>query len=658
MRGVFLAAPIIVHLGLAGSGNGLWLAIGLFFTLSGFLITSLALAEIERSGRLHLRAFWARRFRRLIPASTLVLASIVGAAWWLGWPVMDRVGGDVRASLVWWNNWHQLGADGYWGGFTPSLTAHFWSLSIEEQVYLVMPLLVAGAVLAGRWVRPVFTVMATAAIVLALSWTVLLTVDDPTYLYLSTWTRMGEVAAGAFAAAVVAWRPPARLADRTVNLVAAALLLVEVPVWILARADTATGIRLGIVGSTPAVTLLVALVWTNPRSVPARLFSLGPVSWLGRRSYGVYLLHVPVFDLFAFRLGVQHVRGVWMAVALVGTVALAALMFRFVEEPIRIAEMLPQARAFASAVGSSAAAVVTLSIVAASLGPVTFRPPGETTGPPPPTRPALNTLPPSTAPGGSTPATTTVAPSTVPGGGPTTVPPPPATAGGSLLVVGDSTAWVTSGAVRGAADPLGFVTDGVNMAGCPFGGDVRLKTSYGGGRVVIREMGEEPGCDEWFDEILPAWLSDRRPTLVMVVGGYALAYEVDPGADGRWCRLGDGTGRCESWAAGRLAATTERIRAYAPEAHVVWTTAGHVDPWGPLDIPPDAIDVLNRLIDAEARRSGASVLDLGTWLDGHLDLTVDGTHLGPEGVAALTPWMATEIPAVLARQRLLAPPAA
>jgi hypothetical protein len=144
----------------------------------------------------------------------------------------------------------------------------------------------------------------------------------------------------------------------------------------------------------------------------------------------------------------------------------------------------------------------------------------------------------------------------------------------------------------------------------------------------------------------------------MVVGGYALAYEVDPGADGRWCRLGDGTGRCESWAAGRLAATTERIRAYAPEAHVVWTTAGHVDPWGPLDIPPDAIDVLNRLIDAEARRSGASVLDLGTWLDGHLDLTVDGTHLGPEGVAALTPWMATEIPAVLARQRLLAPPAA
>ena len=67
-------------------------------------------------------------------------------------------------------------------------------------------------------------------------------------------------------------------------------------------------------------------------------------------------------------------------------------------------------------------------------------------------------------------------------------------------------------------------------------------------------------------------------------------------------------------------------------------TAGHVDPWGPLDIAPEAIDGLNSLIRGEAERSGSLLVDLGTWLDAHLDLTVDGTHLGADGVEALVPW--------------------
>ncbi len=192
------------------------------------------------------------------------------------------------------------------------------------------------------------------------------------------------------------------------------------------------------------------------------------------------------------------------------------------------------------------------------------------------------------------------------------------------------------------------------MVGCPPGGDVRMKNSANGGAVAVRELGEEPGCDLWWDQSLPSWLADRQPALVVVIDAYGLAYEIDPDSTDDWCRLGDRSGRCETWAAGRLVALSERISAYAPEAHVVWTTPGHIDPFGPLDIPAEAIDVLQGLIRSEAARTSMSVIELGDWLDDHLDLTVDGTHLGPDGVAALTPWMSVELPAATAGERLAA----
>jgi hypothetical protein len=185
------------------------------------------------------------------------------------------------------------------------------------------------------------------------------------------------------------------------------------------------------------------------------------------------------------------------------------------------------------------------------------------------------------------------------------------------------------------------------MVGCPFGGDVRLKTSYMGGAVKVREIGEEPGCDAWWNDYLPSWLRSVDPDVVVVVGGYALAWEIDPTGDDSWCVLGDGSGECETWARSRIEATSAVIDELSPDATIVWTTAGHVDPWGPLDIDPVAIDVLNSLIEAEVERTGADSIDLGAWLDEHLDLTVDGTHLGPEGVVALTPWMSEHLGALI-----------
>ena len=185
------------------------------------------------------------------------------------------------------------------------------------------------------------------------------------------------------------------------------------------------------------------------------------------------------------------------------------------------------------------------------------------------------------------------------------------------------------------------------MVGCPVGGDVRLKTSVMGGAVNVRDKGEEPGCDEWWNVLLPGWLDAIEPEVVVVVGGYALAWEVDPQGDDNWCQLGDGTDRCEEWAAGRLGALDERVRQHSPLSRIVYTTAGHVDPWGPLDIPGESIDVLNALLRQQAMVSNSPIIDLGSWLDDHLDLTVDGTHLGPDGVEALAPWLADGLPAAL-----------
>jgi peptidoglycan/LPS O-acetylase OafA/YrhL len=659
MRGLFLAAPIVVHLGLAGAGNGLWLAIGLFFTLSGFLITTLALAEIDRTGRLAVGAFWARRFRRLAPASLLVLAGIVVAAWALDWPAMDAVGDDVRAALVWMANWDQLRDGGYWAGFTPSLTLHFWSLSLEEQVYVVLPLLVALGVVLRRRFRPAASVAVLSSAVISASWIVLWSSDDAAYLYLATWTRMGEVAVGCLAAAAVVLLGNRTAPIRKVDAVVLAIVVLEIPVWILARGDTAGGIRLGIMSSTPAVGLVVALLWTHPASRAARLFSLAPIAWLGRRSYGIYLLHIPMFDLLAHRLGVDHLRGVWMVAAVVATIGLAGLMFRTIEEPIRTRTMLRDPGRFTVAMMGMGTTVVVLSIVGAQFGRTGLQLPEDVTAPLEPS--ATSPRPPDASPPISGPGSPsdseptqsqpTAGEGTQPGSA-SGFPIPP----GNLLLIGDSTAWVLTAAVRDAGEPLGFVTEEVHMVGCPPGGDARIKTSYYGGQVVVRDIGEDPGCDEWFDESLPSWLSDRQPSMVLFVGGYGLAYEVDPANDGRFCRLADGSGRCETWAADRLARITDRVLTYAPNTKMVWATTGHIDPFGPLEMPPAAIDELNDLIRAEADRSRASVIDLGPWIDAHIDLTVDGTHLGPDGVEALTPWMSTELEATVLGRRLSVTP--
>ena len=612
IRGLALACPILVHLGLVGPNRGAWLAIGMFFTLSGFLVTHLALREVESTGTLAVRSFWTRRIRRLVPASLLVLTLIVVVAVLSDWPGLTSLRGDVLAALVWGANWEQLMGSGYWDAFSPSLTNHFWSLSFEEQVYVAFPLLVAGLLFFRRKMALRESLAIAATSIIAVSWMLLWTIDDATTLYLSSFTRLGEIGFGILAACIHHRFPATRLSTRGATIAILSALAVATPFWIFSSGTTVGGVRWGITASTPLMACVIAMLWRHPQSLPSRFFSLPIPSWLGRRSYGIYLLHLPLIEFTAFWLDQERLAWWAMVLVLVATIAGAGAMFRWFEEPLRTGTFIASNRLAISvlAIGMAVLAIVTIPATRTSLNATTI---------PDPLPPA------STTSGGDEPT---------------------ASSGSTVLVIGDSTAWVTGSAVERGLTPLGYQVHGIHMVGCPFGGDVRIKTSEMGGAVVTRELGEEEGCVKWWNELLPQWMEAVVPDYVLVVGGYAMAWEVDPDNDDRWCRLGDGSGRCESWAAARLEATTERVMQLNPDAQIVLTTAGHVDPWGPLDIPPASIDVLNELISAEAQRAHLQVVDLGSWLDAHLHLTVDGTHLGPEGVKALAPWLAVELPRV------------
>lgn len=621
IRGVALACPIIVHLGLVGSDRGLWLAIGMFFTLSAFLVTNLALREIDRTGRLSLAQFWVRRIRRLLPASLLVLALVVTTAVLTDWPGLAALRGDVLSALAWGSNWEQLWGGGYWDAFAPSLTHHFWSLSFEEQVYLVFPLLVIGLVMMRSRSSVAGRLGVAATVMIAVSWWLLWTIDDASTLYLSSFTRLGEIGFGILAACLHHSHSTPRLSVRFASLLTTGFLLAASPFWIFAAGDTVNGVRWGITGSTPLMAAVITILWRHPTSLPARFFALRVPAWLGRRSYGIYLLHLPLIEFAS--LWTKHERLSWwtMIAVVVVTIAGAAAMFRWFEEPLRTGVVGKSDRRAISAF------LVGVVVIVATTIPLT--------------RPDSHVMA-IDAPA-SPPSTFAIDPL------PTDDGEVPEDSHPTVLVIGDSTAWVTRAAVEGALAPIGYDTYGIHMVGCPFGGDVRIKTSVMGGAVGIREIGEEAGCDQWWDDLLPQWLRTVDPDIVIVVGGYALAWEADPNGDDEWCRLGDGSGRCEEWAGARLRATTERIDELTSDAKVLYTTAGHVDPWGPLDIPKPAIDALNELIVAEVERADLDLVDLGSWLDDHLDLTVDGTHLGADGITALIPWLREVLPPVFAR---------
>lgn len=340
LRAVAVLAVIAYHLEFGWAEGGL-LGVGVFFTLSGYLITDLLLGRREAAGRLRLGDFWLRRARRLLPALFLMLAVVVVWVAFFHPSRMAELRGEVLAAVLYISNWWYIFHDvSYFANFGPPPTlGHLWSLAVEEQFYVLWPLLLW----LGLFFVRSYKWLAILTVVIAAVSAVLMAVmyqpgTDPTRIYDGTDTRAFGLLAGAALAMV--WPShllsPERVLRRDRFLLdgvgISGLLVILLLVW---QTNQYSGFlyRGGIVLLSLATVFVVAAV-AHPSSRLGPALGCAPMRWIGVRSYGIYLWHYPIIILTTPAM--TEDAGLSLdALQIAATIAVAALSWRFVEEPIR-----------------------------------------------------------------------------------------------------------------------------------------------------------------------------------------------------------------------------------------------------------------------------------------------------------------------------------
>jgi peptidoglycan/LPS O-acetylase OafA/YrhL/lysophospholipase L1-like esterase len=342
LRALAVGAVVAYHLDLGWAQGGL-LGVGVFFTLSGYLITDLLLGQYERAGSLQLGDFWLRRARRLLPALFVMLAVVVAWVTLLDKSLLPAVRGAVGASTVYVTNWWLIAQhSSYFAQFgPPSPLGHLWSLAVEEQFYLIWPWLLW---LGLRWRRSrsgSYMGLAAASLLLAAASAVTMALlyqpgYDPTRVYDGTDTRAFALLIGAALAFV--W-PSRRLRDTMTSRARwsldgaglAGLAVFAVLMWRTSQYSPSL-YRGGMVLLAFATALMVAAA-ASPASRFGRILGWEPLRWLGVRSYGIYLWHFPIIVLTTPADGGDTPRRAVLQVA--ATIGCAALSWRYIEEPIR-----------------------------------------------------------------------------------------------------------------------------------------------------------------------------------------------------------------------------------------------------------------------------------------------------------------------------------
>lgn len=354
LRAIAVLAVVALHVGF-GSLTGGFVGVDVFFAISGFLITQQLMRQIRTEGRVSLLGFYARRARRILPAATLVLlATVVYAALFLGFVRTREIALDALWSAAFAANFRfaALETDYFSAALPPSPLQHFWSLAVEEQFYLVWPLVILGCLWAvrrrsrrattgddggndQRRRRRVLVVALGVVIVASLLASAVLTRTSPEAAYFSPFTRAWELGLGAIAAiafrdggpqdATARWRAQVLSAFGMFFIVCACLQFND------ATPFPGTPALVPVLGS---VFIIVAgTLWHGP-TVVGRLLSVRPLQVIGNWSYSLYLWHFPVLVLAELQLG-RELR--WWEQALLVALAfcLAGLSYRYVEEPFR-----------------------------------------------------------------------------------------------------------------------------------------------------------------------------------------------------------------------------------------------------------------------------------------------------------------------------------
>jgi peptidoglycan/LPS O-acetylase OafA/YrhL len=375
IRAVAVLAVIAYHLDAPWMRGG-FLGVDLFMVLSGYLITSLLLLEHERSGRVSLRAFWARRVRRILPAVVVLLGALaVYAAFWSNAVERASLRWDSIAALTSWANWRfVVDGSGYWATFSaPSPLTHFWSLAVEEQFYVVWPLVVAGALVMAAGRRRVVALVAASGIVAsAVAMGMLYDPLSPSRAYLGTDTRVQTLLVGALGAVMLRPAPHRIVATqrwwRWAGPVAAGIVVLA----LVAVRDQAAWMYRGGFTAFALVALVLVVASGEAGGAVRRVLGVPLLVWIGRRSFGWYLWHWPLIVLLTpDRIQVDGLARV--VVVLVLTVVAAELSFQLVEQPVRTGRFRLRTRHVPVSAMAAAAAL----IVGTALGFATRVPPPE-----------------------------------------------------------------------------------------------------------------------------------------------------------------------------------------------------------------------------------------------------------------------------------------
>ncbi|MDF2990306.1 MAG: acyltransferase [Microbacterium sp.] len=369
LRAIAVGAVVLYHAGVPFLPGG-YVGVDIFFVISGFLITSHLLTSLERHGRVPFASFYAKRARRILPASFLVLlASVAAALIWFPPLLMEEVWrGAVATALYVPNLLFALDGTNYLAESTPSLFQHYWSLGIEEQFYLVWPLLLTWGWTLVRSRRALGWILA-ALVVLSFAACVVLTFQLQPWAFFSLPTRAWELGVGGLVAFALHHRGRV-LGSRTAAVAGWVGVLGLLATIVLFTSKTPFP---GYWAALPvAATALVILSGATPtRFGPTALLSLRGMMFVGAISYSLYLVHWPALVIPQAAVGYAHPLPVWVTLLIAAAcVPLAWLLYRFVEDPARgwavLVKARPRRTLWAALASSVAAALVATAAFAVS----------------------------------------------------------------------------------------------------------------------------------------------------------------------------------------------------------------------------------------------------------------------------------------------------
>ncbi len=615
LRAAAVTGVLLYHGGVTWMRGG-YLGVDAFFVLSGFLITGLLLGEWRADGTIRFAAFWARRARRLLPALMLVLVAVAAYAAWLA-PLdqLDRLRADALSTFGYIANWHFIGSgQGYFDQFgAPSPLRHAWSLAIEEQFYLVWPLLTFAWL---RWrqgsTRGLTAACLTLAGASALAMGVLFTPgEDASRVYYGTDTRAQAILIGAALAVVVHRRGVARSPRlrRAIGIVALAGAAVSAWMWVTVRDSETWMYRGGYLLAAASVAAVIASIARPDPGLLGRVLSFAPVRWVGRVSYGVYLWHWPVYVVFVReRVGLDGTALLLVRLAITFTLATAS--YYLVELPIRNGALR---RRRAWVIAPAASAVVVALLVVSTLGG----------------RPAPADV--VAVARADPPVEATV----------------PALAGESVLtrvlVVGDSIALSLAEGIRTdfAANGITVLDEGALGCGIITTGKVWIA----GELPTI-----SPKCADWPERWSRA-TAEFVPDVTLVLVGAWDAFDRE--IDGRWIPFD--TPESDALLRADLERAVDLLSAGG--AHVVLLTVPYYEYRYSVVVPdvsrsafvPERVDHFNEILEGlAADDERITLLDLNHFLspDGEIHATIngivvqgDGVHFSPEGGQYVAGWL-------------------